>query len=359
MPADKLQQPYIMEIDILKGLCIFSVIFIHTVPRELLYDTLYPFHLWQAVPIFIILMGFNAARSADKRGKQSLSDFYNKAYFQKQFSRLIVPVLIIFVLSALLSIWFDSNPYFGFKTLLLKFPMTGKGNYYVSIVLQFIFLFPLVFMFYKKHPVAMIITCFAIDVGFQLMSNNDFMMHEQYYLYTGSILRYLSALALGIWISNNFDLLTKRNAFIVIGFVLSFLYIMLEDYTSWSLEVFPSRWRSQTALSFFYPLVLVVLTIKYYPNVLKGKIAKFVALLGKASYHIFLVQILYFGAEISFTDKWESVSAAMLFGLAVNLTVCILAGLLFYFAEKKIRKYWGERKKGRSVTPFGANPVRD
>lgn len=347
MAVDKLKQAYLPEIDILKGLCIFSVIVIHTVPRELLYDTLYPFHLWQAVPIFIILMGFNATRSAEKRGLTSLSDFYNKAYMQRQFSRLVVPVLVIYALSLLLSIWFENDPYFGYQTLLLKFPMTGPGNYYVSIVLQFILLFPLLYVFYKRHPVAMIVTCFAVDVAFQLMSNNDVMMDEHYYMYTGNILRYLSALALGMWITKKLDLFSKRNAFIVIGFVMSFVYILLEDYTSWQLEAFPSRWRSQTVLSFFYPLVLVVLTIKYYPSFLKGAVAKFVALLGKASYHIFLVQILYFGLDVPFTDKWEEVSLAMFLGLLVNLIVCFGLGLLFYFADKKMRKGWTATRAGK------------
>lgn len=355
MKTEKLQQSYIMEIDILKGLCIFSVIFIHTVPRELLYETLSPFHLWQAVPIFIILMGFNAARSADRRGKYNLSDFYNKAYFKRRFSRLIVPILVVYVISLLLSIWFKDNPYFGYQTLLLKFPLTGPGNYYVSIVLQFILLFPIVYVFYKRHPVAMIITCFSLDFAFQLLSNNDIMMDDHYYLYTGNILRYLSALALGVWITDNFNLLSRRNAFIVVGFVLSFIYIALENYTGWTVEAFPSRWRSETVLSFFYPLVLVVLTIKYYPNFLKGTVAKAIALLGKASYHIFLVQILYFGVDLSFTDKWESISLQMWFGVVVNVTVCVALGLLFYFTEKKVRKHLAERKERGSFVALGSN----
>lgn len=340
MKSDKLQQPYLIEIDIIKGLCIFSVIVIHTVPRELLYGALYPFHLWQAVPMFIILMGFNAVRSAERRGLSRLSDFYNRAYLGKQFTRLVVPVLLIYALSSLLSIWLTDTPYFGYQTLLLKFPMTGPGNYYVSIVLQFILLFPLLYVFYKKHPVAMIVTCFVIDIIFQLMSNNDVMMDEHYYMYTGNILRYVSALALGMWITKKLDLFSKRNAFIVIGFVCSFLYIWLVDYTNWQLDAFPQRWRSQTVLSFFYPLVLVILMIKYYPSGLKGAVAKFIALLGRASYHIFLVQILYFGMDVPFTDKWEEVSSSMFFGLFVNLTICFSVGLLFYFADRKVRQGW-------------------
>lgn len=337
MKTDKLAQSHIAEIDLLKGLCIFTVIFIHTVPRSLMYDGLFPFHLWQAVPIFIILLGFNAARSAERKGLGTLFDFYNKAYFRKYFSRFIVPVFVTFAMSLLMAFWLGKTPYFGSFTLLAKFPMTGPGNYYVGIVLQFILVFPLVFVFFKKHPVMMILTCFALDIVFQLLSDNKFMMDTYYYLYTSNLLRYLSALALGIWISQKVDLWNKRNAFIVVGFVMSFLYILLQDYTSWELAVFPPRWRTQTVLSFFYPLVLVILTIKFYPAFLKGPLFKFICLLGRASLHIFLVQILYFGIGHPFM-KWDEVSLGMLYALAVNLTICFGIGLLFYFTEGAIKR---------------------
>ena len=59
-----------INIDVIKGLGILSVILLHTFNTEYLLKIGAPFYIWQAVPVFIILQGFNLTNSYKRR------DFY-------------------------------------------------------------------------------------------------------------------------------------------------------------------------------------------------------------------------------------------------------------------------------------------
>ncbi len=58
-------------------------------------------------------------------------------------------------------------------------------------------------------------------------------------------------------------------------------------------------------------------------------------LLGRASYNIFLVQMVYY-CDIAPKAYTFVESRAMQF--IMNIMVCIIAGILFYFVESKITK---------------------
>ena len=57
--------------------------------------------------------------------------------------------------------------------------------------------------------------------------------------------------------------------------------------------------------------------------------------LGKASFNIFLVQMVYFNYVTKFVYKFSQ-SALIL--NTINLSVCILAGIVFYYIESRITK---------------------
>jgi len=59
---------------------------------------------------------------------------------------------------------------------------------------------------------------------------------------------------------------------------------------------------------------------------------------GKASYHIFLVQILFFGFGLSLT-KFVTAENYLIWGplaIILNLLINLIVGLLFYFAQNSI-----------------------
>ena len=62
-----------------------------------------------------------------------------------------------------------------------------------------------------------------------------------------------------------------------------------------------------------------------------GKLGDILSEIGKASYHIFLVQMVYYHFE--FGKMFEGLSVAL--QVVCNVAFCLSVGYLFYFAEQK------------------------
>ncbi|WP_367121908.1 acyltransferase family protein [Methanohalophilus sp. DAL1] len=86
------------QIDILKGFAIISVILLHTWPRELLLITGAPFHIWQAVPIFIIIAGYVGALSYKRHQNSTLLQLYSIRLLSRRIKRIIVPFIVVFTI---------------------------------------------------------------------------------------------------------------------------------------------------------------------------------------------------------------------------------------------------------------------
>lgn len=84
------------KIDNIKAICIIAVILLHTLPIEVLEATFCRFHIWNVVPIFIILMAFTTYISCSKK-ELSIKKLYSLEYIKKRFLRVISPIAIIIV----------------------------------------------------------------------------------------------------------------------------------------------------------------------------------------------------------------------------------------------------------------------
>ena len=125
--------------------------------------------------------------------------------------------------------------------------------------------------------------------------------------------------------------MSKRKIEIDIVKGLAIMYITGINYFGFQLPIEPS-WGSQNAPSFFYPLLLTMLSLLYFKNV-NGFIWECIGKLGDASYHIFLTQMVYFwgvGGVI------KNVSLFLI--TPINIIICSLCGYLFYRIEKAVRK---------------------
>ena len=166
---------YYLQIDLLKCIAIISVIIFHSFDftnnkaLPAFFSLIYFSILVQAIPIFFILMGRNAGASFERKGMVKLGKLYSKTYFKARFYRLIVPVIFIFIFSLFLGLQMDKI-YLGILNLIGYLPLTGPGNYFITIILQFIFVFPLIFFFYKKNPEITIIFSILISFIFEVLS---------------------------------------------------------------------------------------------------------------------------------------------------------------------------------------------
>lgn len=319
------------QIDVLKGGAILAVILLHSLTKPQLLQTYAVYHIWQAVPVFLILMGVNLGLGL-KYNDTNQELLYSLEYFSKKASRIILPFLFIFLFSFLLGlVWqklyqvnvieFSNDTYFG------KLPVSGKGNYFITLLFQFILLQPLIGFSFTRHPIYTTIGLVLLEVAFLIISKSFHLFDSQTYLYSAALPRYFSALAYGLWIARFIQQPFKLRPLLllIVSGILGATYLYTVTYTKVSIPIVYQSWISQNVLSFGYPAALVLLVILLLPaksnNILLGTIAK----LGQASYHIFLTQVVYFGLISNY------------YNISQNLIICVALGYLFFLAENTLR----------------------
>lgn len=333
------QRRYYPQLDFVKGIAIIAVLVLHTLNVQQLYGAHWQFHIQQAVPIFFVVLGITSLITFSNKS------LFSTAYFRRRFERMIFPFLLIFlvVLVEVAIITFGKAHYpklanlpiyWGWQIAIGLLPYSGPGNYFVTIMLQFIFVAPLIMWLYRKSPVVMLVTLFGIDLAFELAAPYIFVGND--YLYRACIFRYFAAIALGLWIGNEFlatgkvSFWNRRSALIWFLLPLSLWYLIEAQYITQPFSLFKPEWSSQNVISYAYTTLLVMLLIKAWQYLSKINLMPILRL-GNASYHIFLVQMLYF---TSFAYIYAPSSLAL--RLVVNIVACCALGLAFQAVEQRV-----------------------
>lgn len=326
-----------INIDVIKGLGILSVILLHTFNTEYLLKIGAPFYIWQAVPVFIILQGFNLTNSYKRRDFKILNDFNDKQYHLRRIQRLIFPYLIFFAVQTLF-LWLDTPDYFMEQNHLQRFITGGRGpgSYFVPLTIQTQILLPFFYLVGRKSVKGLLIGSFLLGTGLEVLSASFHIPEE---LYRILILRFVFAIALGVALSL-WEKTRFRNRFFYGLLGLSILYITGVMYFDWHF-LMEHYWHSQHLLGFFYPLALI-LFLRQVPMSDQNWVFQVLRKMGVASYHIFFVQILYF---------WEPIKALrpdlpFVLGTVMNLLICSILGIWFHHFEQKLWKKLKELKNG-------------
>lgn len=119
----------IAEYDFVKGIAILFVILLHTVSHQFLFDSYAYFHIWQAVPLFILISYTLMFSKFEK--KNNLHDYYSKQSIFKVLKRIVLPYILFQCLIFILS--FLRYGTWNIYGLILG---SGPGAYYPFIYIQ-------------------------------------------------------------------------------------------------------------------------------------------------------------------------------------------------------------------------------
>lgn len=289
----------------------------------------------QVVPIFIFLMGLNYGMSYTRKKYVNLKQIYSIDEFTKRFKRFLLPFTVAFLSSiiiGMLILLFAGNwvIYLGPYLLAGFLPINGPGNYFISIIFEFLVVFPLMYIAYLRHPKLLILGSFLFALMFELLR----LPSE---IYSISIIRFFPLIALGLYMSTDQKLFAKRNRWLFPLGIFSGIYIVLVNQFDYNFTVFGISFaqmtKSQNLFSCFYTALLTLLGIHVMP---KRDHWSYIAIasIGKASYHIFLVQIIYFGINKYFKTDYHSLidifTISNIETILINLLICIIVGILFY-----------------------------
>ena len=315
------------SLDIYKGVCILLVILTHfnwTASERLKY--LFPFWVNMAVPMFMIISGYVYSLSFEKHKINTIGKAYSLNNVLNKIIRYTIPFLIIFVIEIVIRsiekghILEPGNIFYIFLQ-----GGYGPGAYYYPFLLQFIFVFPVIFFIIKKFDFKGLILCAVLNLLYEILKNAYYVNEN---CYRSLVLRYILVIAFGCYLAIG----KKRIKWPVYlsCFLIGTAYIIVFKY----FEITPkfTQWWTGTsfwASMFIFPIAafLISKNIKFKP----------LEIIGKASYNIFLVQMLYFWCCADIIYGWFS-SANTFLLLLINAVFCVTVGIVFYYIETPITK---------------------
>lgn len=290
------------------------------------------------VPGFMILSGYTFAL---RNGERSIKEMYALKGLLKSFVRFTFPMLIAFLFYELREVL---NHTFSFssaiKTLILgKF---GDGGYYYAMMIGFMLIAPLVYALIRRMRFKGVLIVVGINLLYQLGCN---LIGLSTATYRVIVFRYLTMIALGMYMvqlinskeKKKINTLTK--VLLAVGFCIGFAY-KIAPHFGYKYQFFKQNPWGRTSMVtalYFFPIFLLVLYLFYdkkYENI--GRFGKLAELIGRASYHILYVQMIYYTFRPDFDEKvFNILSLGWFVDITIDLTVSLVFGVLFYLLDSK------------------------
>ncbi len=316
-------------IDALKGLCIISVLITHLPWNEQqLTAPVFPYWISMAVPIFMILSGYLSALSMQRNGTETLEISYRPKRIAKTILRFSIPYVIFFLGEVLYNYYTKSLT----QSSVFKFFLTGgigPGSYYYPVMIQFVFLFPLIYFIIKDRPVRGLAVCFFANLCYEILKTAYFMNPECYRLL---VFRYIFAIAIGVFFAQYKKPLPWY--ILIASLAIGGGALYLSEYRG----VYPDfleSWHGTNLPSFFWaaPIAYGVIRLSRKVN---GRWLAPLAIFGRGSFNIFLFQMLYFAVISEKVAAWiPNVSLAYL----VHVLICLACGMIFYAVEMPVTRF--------------------
>lgn len=318
-------------IDFYKGICTLFIIITHykwTDDQRL--TLLFPFWIQMAVPIFMVITGYVSALSLQRRQK-GIFESYRPRPLIRKWSRFIVPFFPVFVFELLyntiirhdrLSVLSSVEMFFGGGV--------GPGSYYFPIMLQVVIILPIIYACIRKLKLIGLLACFAINLIYEILKN---IIHMTPDMYRVSSLRYLFIIAYGCYlyiVKGEEGKPIKKIGYYSAGIV-GFIYIIIFVYLGRT----PAITNQWTTTSLFSVLFIVPITYELINGNISGIKCPVIELLGKASFDIFLMQMVYYEY---FASKVYSLFSTSIFQILINIIICCGFGLLYYNIEMPLSK---------------------
>ena len=313
--------------DVLKGLCILMVIFTHyqwTAAQNLRY--LFPFWLDMAIPLCILMSGYLFSKSYQRRIADSTHPGFRLIEGSVEWGiRFTIPYIV--ACAAELAFMVALEDYETGTSLSL--PMTfltggvGPGSYYYPILLQLAFFAPFVFVLIRKFGGTGLLICCAVNVFFELLK---WKVGMSSWIYRIHAVRYMMLFAFGFYFAQGGRLSRAQSICMV---VIGLISVYMNSYKNITL-FFITYWRTT---SFITTLHIIPLFYWLLDKPLKCGILERI---GRASYNIYLVQMIYY----QYRSGWlYSIITQPICQLVFNLVICVCVGLLFYAVETPITRY--------------------
>ncbi len=320
-------------VDVLKGIFIIFVIALHFPfeTREQL-QYLFPFWITLTVPFFMMISGYVSALSLKKRGIERVEEAYNPGMITDKILRYTIPFTIAFgaewILFRALGVYRVGIKTYGIFAFVQDYLTGGKGpgSYYFPMMIQFVFLFPVIYFVIRRYKFRGLLGCLGANALFELLKTAYGMSDTEYRLL---VLRFLFVIGAGCYVALAEGKRSKKEkitALIALMAGIGFIYLF--SYTSYTPKVL-THWTHVS----FAPCLAVAPVLGFI--LVKGRMGcKPIELIGRASFHIYLVQMIYY----NFAERIYALISGKGMQLLCNIFLCVTVGVLFYLAERPLNR---------------------
>lgn len=332
----ELENKRIKVFDFWKGICILFVIITHsawTDEERLRY--LFPLYIEMAVPLFMIITGYLNAKSFHKNNVNTLEMAYEKNQIKRKFLKYSVPYLCVWGLESILFLVKKIT----FKEWVLSVFVGGygPGSYYYPVLIQLIFIYPIIYFIvvkYKEKGMYGVLLgellCEIIKIPWNIAASTYRLM----------ILRYIPLLAFGTYIYL-YGKEKLKPVFLYVCGGLGFAFIAATQYWGYKPQIlFWWTGTSSLATLFIWPLFYLIMKKQ---DLFHNKVLE---LIGRNSYHIYLIQMVYFYFGI---PGYLSILAEGKWIVCINILVCVIGGIVFAFVNSdSLTKIMEKHRKCRN-----------
>ena len=314
---EKIEKKRIELIDYLKAICVIMVIFTHYDWSEKC-TPLFTMFINMAVPVFMILSGYNFAMSGKKKANGKVVNMYKWNQIKPKLVRFLTPFVWICLIEIVLLI-------IEHKTINLPriflLGAYGPGSYYVPLMIQLLVIFPLIYYVVDKNAKLGLILSAGVNLAYEVFVEISAMEKYSYRLCIGT---YILLIAFGcyLYLHPEKKLKTYQMVLMMMAGLSYIIFIVLQDR---NISLFDYWTPTAMPVSFYiFPIVVILFRLFYYSKI-PGFLGTMLSKIGKASYHIFLVQMVYYhfelGGAIMKANPWIAVP--------FNILVCVPLGLWF------------------------------
>jgi hypothetical protein len=311
-----------LSIDLIKAVAMIGVIAQHSLANLSAVGA--SFWIFQAVPVLVVLFGVNMKTSLDRRRQTGLS-WYLRSYLPRRMERLLIPFAVVWVVAFALGRW-SGTAHVGALALAGALPVPAPGNYFIPMIIALTLAVPLIHAAYRRSPSATVLTMAVLDLGFELVAPRvAVLMGHGQFLYDASPLRYLVAFVAGFVLVDGARSVAAR-ALAAVLVAASLTYLVLElTHGEWFRAFVPGFTRPTNLFAVPYAAALTLLLVRLLPGGSSNLLLRAAGYAGRASFHVFLVQMVWFAFHP------ELAAGPFL----VALAACFPLGMAFFWLEDR------------------------
>ncbi len=275
-----------------------------------------------AVAIFLIISGYLLCGSMDKC---TMKEWYTKRNIIPRVLRFYFPFVFIFAVGLIYKIFVLRYEY-TFLEVVARFILGGfkPGSYYITILAELVVVFPVIYAVVKRFGFGGVIICTVFTLTYDVCSTYLGMSPVAYKFL---IFRFTSHIAFGIYARiSEYEKCKKLNfAVFLLGvsyalLCMTFKIVEPKIFFQWQEASFPTAFL-------LYPVIV------WFFNRFNGlqyndtALSRSVMLFSNATYHIFLVQLLYYTTfGFPFNEYVGNVAITM----PINILVTVPVGIAYY-----------------------------